>query len=54
MRSRRTLGIGIAVALLVAGCARMAVWSAPDKPPSQERTAAATRADRNCMACHQR
>src|SRR5258708_5342601 len=38
-------GIGVAVALLAGGCGRLAVWSAPAKAPSLERTAAARRAD---------
>ena len=45
MTSRTTLAMGLGVAVLVAGCATIAVWSAPEKQPSQERTAAATRAD---------
>ena len=45
MKPRTALMTSVTVALLVAGCAAMAVWSAPAKQPSQERTAAATRAD---------
>src|SRR5712692_760570 len=44
MGQRAYIGIGVAVALL-AGCARLAVWSAPAKAPSLERTAAARSAD---------
>src|SRR5260370_6893750 len=45
MGQRAFIGIGVAVALLAGGCARLAVWSAPAKAPSLERTAAARRAD---------
>jgi hypothetical protein len=37
--------IGAVILVLSAGCARLAVWSAPDKVASQERTALAQRAD---------
>lgn len=42
---RVVLGIGIAVAMLVGGCATLAIWSAPAKTPSAERTPLARRAD---------
>src|SRR5260370_42667427 len=45
MGQRAFIGIGVAVALLAGGCARLAVWSAPAKAPSLERTPAARRAD---------
>ena len=45
MTRRMALGMGIAMIGLAAGCARVAVWSAPDKAPSTERTPAAQRAD---------
>src|ERR1700731_1456353 len=45
MGQRGLIGIGVAVALLAGGCARLAMWSAPAKAPSAERTAAARSAD---------
>ena len=45
MGQRGFIGIGVAVALLAGGCARLAGWSAPAKAPSAERTAAARSAD---------
>ena len=45
MKRRRGLGAGIAVAMLAGGCATLAIWSAPEKAPSAERTPAAQRAD---------
>jgi len=45
MGQRAFIGIGVAVALLAGGCGRLAVWSAPAKAPSLERTPAARSAD---------
>jgi hypothetical protein len=45
MGRRALIGIGVAAALLAGGCARLAVWSAPAKAPSGERTDGARRAD---------
>lgn len=39
------VGIGMALTLLAGGCARLAIWSAPEKTPTAERTPAAQRAD---------
>jgi hypothetical protein len=39
------VGIGIAITLFAGGCARLAIWSASEKVPSVERTAAAQSAD---------
>jgi hypothetical protein len=45
-RALAMVSAGAAVAiLLVAGCARLAVWSAPDKQPAAERSIVALRAD---------
>jgi hypothetical protein len=40
------LGTALAVSGAAAGCGRLAVWSAPEKAPSAERSAAAVEADR--------
>lgn len=45
MGHRALLGAGVAVAILAAGCARLAVWSAPEKQAAAERSADARRAD---------
>lgn len=45
MRLRMVSCIGAVILVLSVGCARLAVWSAPDKVASQERTALARRAD---------
>src|SRR5258708_29477620 len=45
MGQRVFIGIGVAIAVLASACARLAVWSAPAKAPSAERTAAARSAD---------
>ena len=40
------LGVALAGSVVVAGCGRLAVWSAPEKTPSAERSAPAVDADR--------
>jgi hypothetical protein len=45
MRFHKGLGIALAFAMTAWSCSRLAVWSAPDKTPSAERTSAALRAD---------
>ncbi|HLJ22086.1 MAG TPA: hypothetical protein VKU84_17905 [Stellaceae bacterium] len=45
MKHRVLLGATMAVAILAAGCARLAIWSAPEKQPAAERSAAARQAD---------
>ncbi len=45
MTARMVRLVATAAALMVAGCSSLAVWSAPDKAPSPERTLAAQRAD---------
>ena len=46
MKLRTALGVSMAVVVLAAGgCATLAIWSAPDKAPSPERTPLALRAD---------
>jgi len=45
MRARRVLVILSAAAGLTAGCGALAIWTAPEKVPSSERTPSAVRAD---------
>src|SRR2546428_2026524 len=45
MRARRVLVILIAAAGLAAGCSALAIWTAPSKAASAERTPSAVRAD---------
>ena len=43
---RRTLLVGMLAALAATGCGRIAVWAAPEKIASAERTSAAVEADK--------
>jgi hypothetical protein len=45
MRLRMVLTMALAFAMTAWGCSKLAVWSAPEKTPSPERTPAALRAD---------
>jgi hypothetical protein len=45
MRARALVSMALAVGMLAGGCATLAVWSAPEKAPSPERTALAVRVD---------
>jgi hypothetical protein len=41
----RSASLLVGAVLLIAGCSKLAVWSAPDKTPARERTAQAVKAD---------
>lgn len=45
MNQRMMLGLGIAAAVLTGGCTAIAIWSAPEKTASAERTPLAIKAD---------
>jgi hypothetical protein len=45
MRARALVSMALTVGMLAGGCATLAVWSAPEKAPSLERTALAVQVD---------